>query len=173
MSCSARRQQYHALFADLRLLRVRYWIGDDQNRFFGKIVEQKSLKPRTELQNLITFRSLVPIHREVAIDDAHPVIDDLVCLRKIVAARVFEHRTAATQFSKFSDEPRQSILIGSFIADGNIDFNADSWREVRQDAVSSIQRYSSTCDEIPHRRFPPSEVFCWAQRAAQLGICSS
>src|SRR5256885_469734 len=100
-------------------------------------------QPRTILQCLIPLGSLIPTHREIAIDHADTIIYDFILLRKIVASGIFNYRAAAVQFCELSDEPRQSILIGRLITNGHIHFNANSWSEARQGASSSIQRYSS------------------------------
>ena len=131
------------------------------------------MQARAILQHLIPLRSLIPVQREVAVDHAHAVVNNLVLLGEVVSSGVLDDRAAAAQFGEFSDKPGEDVLIGGLVADGNVDLNANSWLEARQGAASSTRRCSSAGVGIPRRRFAPSAASSSARRAALPDTYSS
>src|SRR5712692_5751478 len=115
---------------------------------------------------------LVPIHREITVDDAHAIIYDLIGLGKIVAANILVDGATAAQFGEFFDEPGERVLIGGLVANRDVNFNANLWREAGQGASFSIPKYSSIDDGIQRLRLPLSPASSWRSEA-RLDICSS
>ena len=113
---------------------------------------------------------LVPIHREITVDDAHAIIYDLIGLGKIVAASILVDGAAATQFGEFFDEPGQSVLIGRLVTNRDVNLNANLWREAGQGASFSIRKYSSTGGGIQHPKSPLSLVSLGLQPWVLLDI---
>ena len=106
-------------------------------------------------------RRFVPVHREITVDNADSVIDDFAALGKIITANVLVNGAAAAQFGEFFDEPGQRILIGGLVANRDVNFNANLWREAGQGASFSIQKYSSAGGGTPHLRPELSPVSSW------------
>ena len=60
---------------------------------------------RVNFEDFLSVGLLIPVHREIAVNDAHPIIDDFIGLGKIVAADILVDGAAAAQFGEFFDEP--------------------------------------------------------------------
>src|SRR5258708_36681926 len=92
------------------------------------------------LKSFVSIRSFIPVKWKIRIDDVEPIINYLICLGKIISANVFQNCATTSKFGELSDNPGQRVLISGFVTYRNVDFNADSWNEARQVAVSSIRR---------------------------------
>jgi hypothetical protein len=93
--------------------------------------------------------------------------------RRLTGSDVVIDGAATAQFSKSFDEPGQRTLISGLEANRDLNFNANLWREAGQGASFSIQKYSSTGDEIRPLKHPLSPVFSWLRLEARLDTCSS
>lgn len=143
---------------------MRDRIGYDQDRLFPEIAEQERLKLRTVLESLITLCSLSPTQRKVTVNHADAVVDYFIVLRKIIPAPILDHRTSTAQLGELFNDPRQCVLIGIFVTNRQVHFNANSWSEARQGALSSIQLSSFlTGVETQHLRFFALEVLAQSQ----------
>ena len=77
----------------------------DHNLFLPKIVEQESLQYRAILQQVILIAPVIPVHRKIAVNHAHAIVDHFITLGKIVAANILVDGAPAAQFGEFFDEP--------------------------------------------------------------------
>ena len=115
----------------------------------------------------------IPVHWKIAVNHANAIVYDFVAVRKIIAADVLYDRAAAAKFGEFFDEPGERILIGGLVTNRDVNFNASLWCEAWQGASFSIQRYSSTGDEIRRLRFLLSPTSSQWRPESRLGTYSS
>ena|SRR5438128_2018498 len=98
--------------------------------------------------------TLVPIERKIAVDNTDAIIDEFAALGKIITASILMNGATAAQFGEFFDEPGQRVLVGGLVANRDVNFNANLWREAGQGASFSIQKYSSSGGGIRRLRLP-------------------